>query len=141
MDGSQFDAWTRRGFGAAAGGLAGSLLTLSALPGAEAAKKKGKGKKKKKRCGKLNDVCNSGKKKCCCGYECQQALNNNGGNHCCRAAGFPASSAQDCCNNKLELGHCVCKTLGQPCSTSQPEQCCSGSCNTSGMSTVCGTPP
>lgn len=29
MDGSHFDAWTRRSFGVAAGGLAGSLLTIA----------------------------------------------------------------------------------------------------------------
>ncbi len=133
MDGSQFDAWTRRGFGAAAGGLAGSLLAMAAIPGAKA-------KKKKRKCKKLNDTCNDGKKKCCCGFECREVLNNNGGRRCCRAVGFPAESAQECCTNKLELGNCVCKTLGQPCSTGQPEQCCSGSCVNTGMGTFCVNP-
>lgn len=121
VDGSQFDAWTRRGFGAAAGGLAGSLLAMSAIPGAEA-------KKKKKKCKKLNDTCNDGKKKCCCGYECHEVLNNNGGRHCCRAPGFPADSAEDCCSGRpLELGRCICKTLGQGCGADR--ECCSGECN------------
>ncbi len=121
MDGSRFDAWTRRGFGVAAGGLAGSLLALSAIPDAEA----GRGKKKK-RCKKLGDVCNDGKKKCCCGYGCQTS-GMSVQKFCCRAAGFPAETVQDCCSGKLELGKCVCKTLGQPCNV--PQECCSGSCD------------
>jgi hypothetical protein len=122
MDGSQFDAWTRRGFGAAAGGLAGSLLALSAIPSAEAKKKN---KKKKNKCLKLNDKCNDNKKKCCCGYECQPV--NASGNFCCRAAGFPADSAEDCCSGRpLELGKCICKTLGQGCGAGR--ECCSGFC-------------
>lgn len=118
MDGSRFDAWTRRGFGTAAGGVAGALLAQAALPGAEAKKKK------KKKCTKLNDPCNSGKKKCCCGYECRPQ--NSSGDRCCRAPGFPANSAQDCCSGKLELGRCICKTLFQPCDSN--EACCSGIC-------------
>jgi hypothetical protein len=123
MDGSQFDAWTRRGFGAAAGGLAGSLLAMSAIPGAEA--KKGK---KKKKCKKLNDSCNDGKKKCCCGYECHESIIPNGSSrHCCRAPGFPdQGSPQNCCSGRSELGKCICKTLFQSCGL--PHECCSGFC-------------
>jgi hypothetical protein len=119
MDGSQFDAWTRRGFGAAAGGLAGALLAQAAIPGAEA-------KKKKKRCKKLNDACNSGKKKCCCGYECQpQGMSAQ--RFCCRAPGFPdQGSPQNCCSGRSELGKCICKTLGQGCGAGR--ECCSGFC-------------
>jgi hypothetical protein len=122
-DDTQFDAWTRRGFGAAASGLAGSLLALSALPVAEARKKK-----KKKKCRKLNDTCNSGKEKCCCGYECQ-FRGMSAKKSCCRAAGFPANSAQDCCSGLApQVGECICKTLGQPCAFD--ENCCSGDCDT-----------
>ena len=39
MDGSRFDAWTRRRFGVAAGGLAGSFLPLAGWDDAEAKKK------------------------------------------------------------------------------------------------------
>ena len=45
MDDSRFDAWTRRRFGLAAGGLSASLLGLVSLDDA-AAKKKRKKKKK-----------------------------------------------------------------------------------------------
>ncbi len=126
MDGSQFDAWTRRGFGVAAGGLAGTLLAKSGIPGVEAGKKK-----KKKKCKKLNDACNDGKKKCCCGYECHEPIVVNGtnGRHCCRAPGFPdQGSPNNCCSGRSELGKCICKTLGQPCG--QDHECCSGDCNT-----------
>jgi hypothetical protein len=122
MDGSQFDVWTRRGFGAAAGGLAGSLLALSALPVAEAKKKK----KKKKRCGKLGDPCNDGSKTCCCGFTCPSAAITLPPRSCCRAVGFPAKSPNECCSTLSELGHCICKSLGQPCGTNQ--QCCSNQC-------------
>lgn len=122
MDGSHFDAWTRRGFGAAAGGLAGSLLALAALPGAEAKRRK----KKKKKCRKLNDTCNSGKEKCCCGYECQERGMSTR-KSCCRAVGFPTSSALDCCSGLQELGQCICKTIGQPCAFD--ENCCNGHCD------------
>jgi hypothetical protein len=127
LDGSQFDAWTRRGFGAAAGGLAGSLLAMSAIPGAEAKKKK---KKCIKEVGKHCQPDGPKHKKCCCGYECHDDLPiNNGGFVCCRAPGFPASSSEDCCSGRLELGHCVCKTLGQPCGLDR--ECCSGDCGSS----------
>jgi hypothetical protein len=131
MDGSHFDAWTRRRFGVAAGGLAGSLLAQAGTPGAEAKK----GKKKKKKCGKLNASCNQNKKTCCCGYECFEP--NGGGARCCRTVGFPAASAGDCCSARIELGTCICKTVGQPCSSSQ--NCCSGFCNAT--TDQCGTPP
>ena len=126
MEGSRFDAWTRRGFGVAAGGLAGTILAQAAIPGAKAGKKR-------KRCGKQNDQCNDGKKKCCCGYHCEAF--DSGPRRCCRAADFPASSDQDCCSGRRELGRCICKTLSQPCSESR--QCCSGLCS----SNTCQTPP
>ena len=48
MDGSRFDAWTRRRFGLAAGGAIGSLLGLQ-IAGSDDAE----AKKRKKRCRKL----------------------------------------------------------------------------------------
>ena len=59
MDGTRFDAWTRRRFGAVAGGLAGSLLMLAGHDDAEA-------KKKKKKCKKLGQPCQPGGKRKCC---------------------------------------------------------------------------
>ncbi len=59
MDGSTFDAWTRRRFGLAAGGV---LAALASLHGASAKKKRGK------RCKKLCAGCKpGGKRKCCDG--------------------------------------------------------------------------
>mgnify|MGYP000141384706 CR=1 FL=1 len=48
MDGTQFDAWTRRRFGLAAGGIGASLLGVAALDEAEA-KRSGKKKRRRKR--------------------------------------------------------------------------------------------
>ncbi len=46
MDANRFDAWTRRRFGRAAGGMVALLLGLGALEGAVVAKGKGKGRGK-----------------------------------------------------------------------------------------------
>ena len=129
MDGSQFDAWTRRSVGLAAGGLAGSLLAVSGIAGIAA--KKGKGKKKRKRCKKFGDHCEqSGDKKCCCGLECRGE--NLDGLICCKASGSKCTelTADECCSGVCQLDICVCKTLGQGC-TENP-QCCSGFCDTTG---------
>lgn len=119
MDGSRFDALTRRGVGLAAGG-ATALLALARLPGAKA-------KKKRKRCGKLDDPCNSNKKKCCCGFKCQPE--DSTGNFCCRSFDSPCTvtSQDECCTKRCVEGFCLCKTIGQPCS--ENVNCCSGFCN------------
>lgn len=129
MDGSRFDALTRRGVALAAGGVT-ALLALTHFPGAKA-------KKNKKKCGKQDDPCNFNKKKCCCGFNCEPV--NASGNFCCRAADFPADSAQDCCSGRLELGKCICKTIGQTCSASR--ECCSGFCDTTTNPDSCQAPP
>jgi hypothetical protein len=147
MDGSQFDAWTRRGFGAAAGGLAGSLLAMSAIPGAEAKK----GKKKKKKCKKLGDTCqpNGGKNKKCCGCLACHPINAvpDSEHHCCNLHGEPCTlenAEEKCCSGQCggatmsTPGHCICKTNGQGCTESR--QCCSGFCDTAG-SDQCEPPP
>ena len=129
MDGSQFDAWTRRGFGAAAGGLAGSLLALAALPVA-AAKKKGKrGKKKRKRCTKLGDACNDGKKTCCCGLACREPVNGlETGRKCCKIGGSPCTFGEnECCSGDCGGDFCACKTTGDTCG--DDHECCSFRCN------------
>lgn len=51
MDGSRFDAWTRRRFGLAAGGLAASLFGLLSLDGGNARKRKRKRKNKRRKKG------------------------------------------------------------------------------------------
>jgi hypothetical protein len=125
MDGSRFDAWTRRRFGAAAGGLAGSLLGLAAFTGTAA----------KKRCRKLGEPCKqdgSRKKKCCKGKGLQCREDPPLEFRCCRKGGEPCTDsgeASQCCSLDCREGTCFCKALGQSCGTDR--HCCSFNCDTS----------
>jgi hypothetical protein len=64
MDGSFFDAWTRRHFGVASGSLIASLLTANLATNVTAKKRR-----KKKKCGKRRKRCHGKcvKKSLCCG--------------------------------------------------------------------------
>jgi hypothetical protein len=141
MDGSRFDAWTRRQFGLAAGGLAGSLLTLAGLVDAEA-KKKGK-KKKKKKCKKAGTGCNpnSKKRKCCKKQNLTCApIPGLGGNRCCKGLAQPCAATAECCSGFCLDGFCepeFCKEIGAGCG-SNPD-CCSDFCN--GGTGKCDQPP
>lgn len=90
MDGSRFDAWTRRAFGLAVGGL----FALPAIRGRDVAAKS------KKRCKKLQQACKpSGKKKRCCkgqGLLCEIVVGLNG-RFCCRGVGAQCTEKADCC--------------------------------------------
>ncbi|MCC7021923.1 MAG: hypothetical protein IT338_03805 [Thermomicrobiales bacterium] len=123
MDGSRFDAWTRRRFGLAAGGLAASLLGLAGFEETEA-------KRKKKRCKKLNKPCKpKGKKKRCCKKLSCSAPFGAPDNHCCRAgANVPCTTATagECCTRRCNGNTCFCKSLGEQCTSSG--QCCSRKC-------------
>lgn len=74
MDDLQFDAWTRRRFGIAAGGIAAAFLGLTTIDSANAKnkrkRKKKKCKKSEKRCGKkcVKGTCCPGKS---CGEDCE----------------------------------------------------------------------
>ncbi|MGH2618313.1 MAG: hypothetical protein ACRDJC_24040 [Thermomicrobiales bacterium] len=129
MDGSRFDAWTRRQVGLVAGGLAGSFLGLVGLESAEA-KKRNK-KKKKKRCKKLTQACTQGKKKRCCNNRrCGRPLASTGKDRCCRAGGESCSpeTAGECCTGFcLGAGECFCKSGGTTCN--RDAQCCSNDCD------------
>ena len=126
MDGSRFDAWTRRGFGLAAGGLAGSLLAQAAPLATEAKKKK---KKKKNKCREFGDSCSSnGKDACCCGLACQPV--NSSGKFCCRSGGSECSAPSECCSGNCVGGYCICKTNGAACTANS--QCCSFKCGMNG---------
>jgi hypothetical protein len=77
VDDARFDAWTRRRFGLAAGGLASAILGLAAVGEGEARKKHRRKHKRKhrKRCKPGETRC--GKKcvqgTCCPGYYCGEA--------------------------------------------------------------------
>lgn len=124
MDGSRFDAWTRRRFGVVAGGLAGSLLALAGRDDAEAKKRH------KKKCKKLGDSCDpSGKRKCCHGRLCGFPINDDSLNHCCRGGGDSCTPEHqaECCTGVCQQDlSCFCKGSGQICTSHA--QCCSHHC-------------
>jgi hypothetical protein len=108
MDGAHFDAWTRRRFGLAAGGLATSLWSALTLEDGAAKKKH-----KKKRCKKLGDGCKPGGKRKCCG-ELRCDVTGYGGQAppvCCEKLGKPCDVDRDCCEGLACCGGpSVCST-------------------------------
>ncbi len=124
MDGSRFDAWTRRRLGLAAGGLTAGLLGLTGLTETEAKKRKNK---KKKKCQKLGVGCNpTGKKKCCKDLSCEEAP-SVGGNRCCKNDQITCTVGSECCSTLCQSNACFCKAIGQACSANQ--QCCNDNCS------------
>ena len=135
VDGSQFDAWTRRRFGLAAGGLVASLLGLTRLD-AEAKKHKKKRKRKKRKrnqaavCGTLGAICTPGVEPICCDNRlCGHAVNETA-DRCCLPGGTPCTDANgfQCCTAFCipESDQCLCKGPGADCNSSS--QCCSNNC-------------
>lgn len=121
MQGTRFDALTRRAFGAAAGSLAASLLAIGAQHPAPA--------KKKKRCKKFDAGCVPGskKRKCCPGLACQAAA--TGGARCCRKTGTPCGDVEECCAagscatvDDGSLQQFCCNFAGGPCA--RKRDCC-----------------
>jgi hypothetical protein len=113
MDGSRFDAWTRRRFGAAAVGLAvgclglGSLTDRTAVGNNRNASSKHRRKKKKRRRGEVNPACeplrsrcnpHNTRELCCNGLACGVVADLDG-NRCCRLRYGECASDGDCCNN------------------------------------------
>jgi hypothetical protein len=103
MDGSRFDAWTRRRFGMATGAV---LLGVSVLVDAEAKNKNRKKKKKRRRrrrrqeqCLILRTPCTPGAEPACCsGLLCSQVgLDSIIQTFCCNTEGNPCSLETDCC--------------------------------------------
>lgn len=130
MDGSRFDAWTRRRVGLAAGGAVGSLLGLLA-PGADDA-----GAKKKKRCRKLGQPCTPGGKRQCCkrrGLSCQPPEVGSDARRCCRRGSEPCTDPGQCCSGECTDSRCACKSNGQECAGIDA-LCCSLNC-------AAGSPP
>jgi hypothetical protein len=91
MDGLQFDAWTRRRVGLAAGGALAGLAGLAKT----GAKKKGK----RKRCRKLGAICTPGAKRKCCGkLRCDHhGTNSINQTFCCKTEGKLCQNGLDCC--------------------------------------------
>ncbi|MGH2618347.1 MAG: hypothetical protein ACRDJC_24215 [Thermomicrobiales bacterium] len=93
MDGSRFDAWTRRQFGLAVGGVATSLAGLASL--AETAAKK---KRRKKRCKKIGKTCSPNGRKCCKKLTCREKGEIDPQFRCCKPDGQPCTSQEECCS-------------------------------------------
>jgi len=114
MDGSRFDAWTRRRFGAAMGGGLAALLGLATLDETEAKNHH----KKKPRCIKEASARCSRKKPCCKkkGLTCLPTLENPGGPlRCCRVGKERCQSDEECCSGSCMDNRCSCKSNGQEC--------------------------
>ena len=95
MDGSRFDAWTRRRIGLAAGGVTLSLLGLFTL-GEDAAGKK--------RCKRLGKRCTK-PKRCCGKLDCDiPATTMSEQKRCCKRKGKPCTSDPNCCQGLLCCG-------------------------------------
>jgi hypothetical protein len=111
VDGSRFDAWTRRKFGLAASGMAASLLGLASIAEIDAKKKNKKKNKKKKKCRKLGQTCdiNNKNQKCCnANQDCAQVQGMGSSNFCCKSHNAGCSVNTDCCGNrKCNGGTCV----------------------------------
>jgi hypothetical protein len=102
LDGTRFDAWTRRRFGLATGGAVAGLLGLASLHEAEAKKKNKKKRKKKKQCKKLGQGCDTSvkKKKCCSERQLCSTIQGQGSRtFCCKQNGEGCSRDEDCCGN------------------------------------------
>ena len=129
MDGSQFDAWTRRRLGWAAGVLATYLAGLTATH--PVAAKKGK----KKRCRKLLQTCApEGKNNRCCGGLNCDPVTDQIGLRCCFGRQHRCDFFGQCCGglpcdtiSGLDGNRC-CGDIGDFCTSNQ--DCCSGiGCN------------
>ena len=103
MDGSRFDAWTRRRFGVAAGGFAASLFSIVTCqePAASKKKKRKRRKKRKERCLSLRVACTpEGTDPCCDGLPCDEVLGTPGF-FCCKPPQSRCSVNQECCGNRV----------------------------------------
>ena len=100
MDGSRFDAWTRRRLGLIAGSLVTAALGGPHMGGVEA---KNKHKKQKQRCLKLGEVCTPGGRKCCTFVACNPT---EGGPRCCREHHEACTVGSDCCSGNCDRGIC-----------------------------------
>lgn len=93
MDDARFDAWTRRRFGLAAGGVAATVLGLAGIGEAQTKKKR------KKRCKTLGAGCMPGGKRRCCGsLRCDRiSFSASSKTRCCRKRDQPCADSDECC--------------------------------------------
>lgn len=127
MNDARFDAWTRRRFGLAAGGLAAALIPVIAVPDAAARKRK------KKRCVRPGNPCRKSRRarRCCDGLACAVTVDPSGRFCCHRQRQTPCATDRECCGRKM---HCsdrnddpgppfrCCGSIGASCGSLQ--DCC-----------------
>ena len=94
MDDTRFDAWTRRRFGLAAGGVLAPLLGLARTEQAVA----------RKRCRKLGKPCVIGGRRCCKGRTCGGPPPDR---FCCKQGGESCKKPRHCCNLTCFRGKCA----------------------------------
>src|SRR5687768_3587282 len=122
MEGTRFDALTRRALGGAAGSLAASLLAIGARHTTAA---------KKKRCKKLTQACRPGskKKRCCKNLRCGELFDLSG-TRCCRPLRAVCGNDTECCGSVngcapiqgLGAQARCCGSIGASCTSLQ--DCC-----------------
>src|SRR5262245_16828184 len=113
MNDAQFDLWTRRRIGVAAGGFAATLLGMAGIEVAATAKDTHKNRKKRrKRCKKLGRLCTPGKRKCCGDLYCRTTtLNLVVDTFCCRLEGEPCTEEHHCCGDLCCSPSGVCSSI------------------------------
>jgi hypothetical protein len=133
MDGSRFDRWTRRRFGLAAGGVAGTLLgPAMSLPGETTAEKRRRRRSKKPKknafgCVNVGKPCR-GKDSLCCSGRCQGKAPKKGEKDKSRCAAHhvgPCTAAQNECGDDTYSG----------CNPDLPSSACY---RTTGEASFCG---
>jgi hypothetical protein len=130
MEGSRFDAWTRRRVGLAAGGLGAAAFLAIAPPRGDAKKKKKKCKKI--RCRKLLQTCQPSSKEqsCCQGLNCDPVEDQGLVLLCCLGRQQPCQTSSQCCGESICFpisgltGDRCCGGAGHFCASSN--DCCAG---------------
>jgi hypothetical protein len=96
MDGSRFDAWTRRNFGVAAGGALAGLLALAGRHDAEAQVTEPEAKNCRKN-GQTCDQTRRGQECCNDNNLCAQIAGEGSNTFCCKQVGGTCRRNSDCC--------------------------------------------
>jgi hypothetical protein len=106
MDGSRFDAWTRRRMSLATGGLLASFLGTGVFAGVEAKKCKGNKRKCGKKCISKKKCCGGCGEQTCCKGKCVDLATNPGNCGLCGNA---------CASGECVHGACTCTNFFDDC--------------------------
>jgi hypothetical protein len=114
MDGSRFDAWTRRRMSLATGGLLASFCGIGVFAGVEAKKCKGNKRKCGKKCISKKKCCGGCGEQTCCKGKCVDLATNPGNCGLCGNA---------CASGECVHGVCTCTNFLEDCPQSMPCSC------------------